>query len=89
VKSYLTEDFIKLFEKLPERIQNRARYAYKQWKENPFRPNLQFKKVHQTKPIYSVRVNIGWRALGFKEDEKIIWFWVGSHESYNKIISQL
>ena len=87
--SHLTESFIKLFDKIPESIKHQARSAYKQWKEDPFRSNLQFKKVHQSKPIYSVRVNIGWRALGYKEGDDIVWFWIGSHESYNKILSQL
>lgn len=86
--SYLDEDFIKCFKKLPERIQIRARQAYQQWKKNPFDPRLQFKKIHDHKPIYSVRVNIGWRALGYKKNNTVLWFWIGSHEDYNKIISQ-
>lgn len=89
MNSYLTDDFIKLFEKLPERIKYQARFAYKEWKENPFLPNLQFKKIHPMKPIYSVRINIGWRAIGYKNDNDMIWFWIGSQENYNKMISQL
>jgi len=89
VNSYLTDDFIKQFGKLPERIQIRSRQAYRQWKENPYDPKFQFKKVHSTKPIYSVRVNIGWRALGYKQNNSILWFWIGSHENYNKLIHQL
>lgn len=89
MNSYLNEDFIKHFGKLPERIKNHARQAYRQWKENPYYPGLQFKRVHRSKPIYSVRVSIGWRALGYKKNNSILWFWIGSHESYNKIISQL
>jgi hypothetical protein len=88
VNSYLDEDFIKYFKKLPERIKVRARKAYRQWKENPFDPWLQFKQVHTSKPIYSVRVNIGWRALGYKKNNTVLWFWIGSHEDYNKIITQ-
>jgi len=88
VNSHLTDDFIKLFKKLPDRIQRLARVSYRQWKENPYQPNLQFKKVHSLKPIYSVRVSLGWRALGFKEGNTVLWFWIGSHESYNKIVAQ-
>jgi hypothetical protein len=79
VNSYLDEDFIKYFKKLPERIQTRSKQVYRQWKENPFAPNLQFKKIHPTKPVYSVRVSI----------HSILWFWIGSHEEYNKMISQV
>ena len=88
MNSYLDEDFIKYFKKLPERIKSRARKAYRQWKKNPFEPGLQFKQVHASKPIYSVRVNIGWRALGYKKNNTVLWFWIGSHEDYNKIITQ-
>jgi len=88
VNSYLDEGFIKCFKKLPERIQNRARQVYQQWKENPFDPRLQFKQVHASKPIYSVRVHIGWRALGLRKNNAVLWFWVGSHEDYNKIITK-
>jgi hypothetical protein len=89
VNSYLDEDFAKCFKKLPERIQIRTKQVYRQWKENPFAPNLQFKQIHPIKPIYSVRVNIGWRALGYKKNNSVFWFWIGSHEEYNKMISQV
>jgi hypothetical protein len=36
-----------------------------------------------------VRVGIGWRALGFREGEAIVWFWIGSHNVYDKLIEQL
>ncbi len=87
--SYLSEDFIKLFRKLPKDVQAGAKNAYRKWKQDPFYSSLQFKKVHPTKPVYSVRVSSGWRAMGFKESDKMLWFWIGSHESYNKLISQL
>jgi len=89
VNSYLSEDFIKFFGKLPKKVQERAKNSYRKWKENPSHPGIQFKKVHPIKPVYSVRVSLGWRALGYKEGDKMLWFWIGSHESYNKLVSQL
>lgn len=89
MKSFTTEKFRKAFEKLPLHIQRKARVSYQFWKENPFHPSLQFKQIHTIKPIYSVRVGIGWRAVGVKGDDEIVWFWIGSHEEYNKLISQL
>jgi hypothetical protein len=84
--SYLTKDFIKCFGKLPNRIQQQARKSYKLWKQNPYHPSLEFKRVHQTRPIYSVRVAIGWRALGRKDGDKVSWFWIGSHAEYDKLV---
>ncbi|MEJ7680003.1 MAG: hypothetical protein WKG06_19525 [Segetibacter sp.] len=50
---------------------------------------LHFKQVHHQQPIYSVRVGLSYRALGIKQEETMIWFWIGSHEDYNKLIVQL
>ncbi len=87
--SHLTDDFRKSFRNLPNRIQQQAKRNYKRWKQNPHHPSLEFKQVHQVKPIYSVRVSIGWRALGLKQGNKITWFWIGSHADYNKLITKL
>jgi len=88
MKSSLTYDFIKRFRKLPSRIQQQARKNYKLWKQNPYHPSLEFKQVHQTRPIYSVRVALGWRAVGLKDGGTISWFWIGSHADYDSIISK-
>lgn len=87
--SHVTEDFVECFETLPERIQRLARKSYKLWKTNPRHPGLEFKKIHIRKPIYSVRIAIGWRALGIISGDAIIWFWIGSHADYDKLISKL
>jgi hypothetical protein len=42
--------------------------------------------VHRSRPIYSVRIGIGWRALGVVERDAIIWFWIGSHAGYDKML---
>ena len=38
--------------------------------------------------IADLVVGIGWRALGVRkaDEEKIVWFWVGSHAEYDKIL---
>ena len=51
-------------------------------------PALQFKQIHPTEPIYSVRINRDYRAVGVKSDREIIWFWIGSHSDYDKLIAQ-
>jgi len=90
VKSEIDKDFIELFNKLPTRIKIKARKNYKLWKENPWHPGLEFKKLKTKEIIYSIRVGIGWRALGvMKNNDTIVWFWIGSHEEYNKLISEL
>jgi hypothetical protein len=74
---------------LPRHIQHRAREAYRFFRENPNHPGLQFKQVHPTRPIYSVRVGLGHRVLGVRQDEAIIWFWIGSHAEYDQLLKNL
>jgi len=45
--------------------------------------------VSQRQPIYSVRVGMGWRALGLLEEETIYWFWIESHAEYDDFIKRL
>jgi hypothetical protein len=86
LKSHLSEDFVSCFRRLPTRIQRLARKNYKLWRENPLHPGLQFKLVGKRIPAYSIRVGIGWRALGLKMDNAMVWFWIGSHAEYQKLL---
>ena len=88
--SHILPSFRKTFRALPKGIQRQAKNAYKVWKKNPFEISLNFKQVHGSKPVYSVRVTLDWRALGVREPKNTVtWFWIGSHEEYNKLIKQL
>lgn len=89
MKSVTSTRFRKAFEKLPKEVQQRASEAYLIWKDNPHHPGLDYKQIHKTQPIFSVRVSLSYRALGVKEGDTMIWFWVGSHEDYNNLIKQL
>jgi len=89
VISQTTEKFRALFALLPVAVKDQARQAYKQFKNDPSHPSLQFKRVHSAKPIYSVRVNIDYRAVGLMQGHEIIWFWIGSHNTYEKLLKKL
>jgi len=39
--------------------------------------------------IYSVRVGLGYRALGAMAGDTVTWFWIGSHAEYDKLLDQL
>ena len=53
-------------------------------KKDPKHPSLRFKKIGK---LWSVRVGIYYRALGIEED--IVWFWIGSHADYDKLLNKL
>ncbi|MEK6714048.1 MAG: hypothetical protein AABY41_07640 [Nitrospirota bacterium] len=87
--SHTTERFRKAFAGLPKQVQHQAKDAYKQFKQNPFSPSLRFKRVHSTKPIYSTRINVEYRAVGIQDENGMIWFWIGAHDDYTKLLSRL
>ena len=87
--SLTTEKFWKAFNKLPDTVQEQAKKAYELWQRDPYHDSLQFKRVHSKKPIYSVRIGIHWRAIGVKENDTLIWFWIGSHADYDKLIDTM
>jgi mRNA-degrading endonuclease RelE of RelBE toxin-antitoxin system len=89
VISHTTSKFRKQIKALPPQVQKQAKEAFKRWLENPRHPSLQFKQIHQTKPIFSARVGLDWRAVGMKTDEKtVIWYWIGSHANYDQLIAK-
>ncbi len=87
--SHPTKRFREAFAELPLHVQRKAGEAYHLWQHNPQHPGLQFKQVHTREPISSVRVGIGWRAVGVKSDDTMVWFWIGSHADYDKLLSKL
>lgn len=87
--SQTTSRFWKSFDVLPLVIQEKTRKAFKLWSEDSNHPSLHFKKIHSTDPIYSVRIDLQHRALGVKEGNTLVWFWIGTHEAYNNLVSEL
>jgi hypothetical protein len=89
VTSRTTERFRRAFRDLPVETQRQARRAYRLFLRDPSHPSLRFKRVHTTKPVYSVRVSLGYRALGVQVEEDMLWFWIGSHADYDAILARL
>jgi hypothetical protein len=88
VRSKTTKRFRKLFGALPEEVQEQARAAYRRFEEDPYHKSLRFKRVHTTLPLYSARVSKGWRAVGQREGDLIVWFWIGSHSAYDQLLAR-
>ena len=87
--SYTTDRFRKAYRRLPEQVREQAREAYRLFRQNPYHPSLRFKQVHPARPIFSARISRDYRVVGVREEDTIIWFWIGSHAEYDKLISRL
>jgi hypothetical protein len=88
VRSRTSASFRKALGSLPPQARAQAQRAYELFHSNPNHPGLRFKPVHPSRPIYSVRIGIHYRALGVLEGDDVIWFWVGSHDEYERLINQ-
>ena len=89
MKSSIIKTFRKCLRGLPLSVQEQAAKAYALWQEDPYHPSLQFKRVSQKQPIYSVRVNINYRALGLLESDRLYWYWIGAHDEYDDLLKRM
>jgi len=86
MRSFTSRRFRESYARLPKQVRLQARRAYQLFKQNPSHPGLNFKKVDGQNSIYSVRVGLGYRALGQVDGSDIIWFWIGAHADYDKLV---
>jgi hypothetical protein len=80
---HATADFWACYNRLPVPIRQQADAAYQLLKADPRHPSLRFKRIGK---LWSVRVGLGYRALGVDGDDGPVWFWIGSHADYDHMI---
>jgi hypothetical protein len=89
VKSHISQSFRKHFAALPSDIREQARAAYRLFRANPRHPGLNFKHVHGSARLVSVRVGRSYRAVGvLQAADEVVWFWIGPHEDYETLLSR-
>lgn len=82
MKSATVPSFWERYNKLDSEIKSKAKKAYRLWAEDHFHPSLRFKCINRSENIWSVRITLGYRALGVMDKGTVTWFWVGSHDEY-------
>jgi len=85
MKHFASKNYWDCYHKLPDKIRQSADRCFLLLKKDPHHRSLHFKKI---KKIWSVRINIAYRSLGVSTPEKdgIVWFWIGNHDQYDKLI---
>jgi len=86
IKSRTTRRFWRLFSDLPLDVQRDAERAYRLFQSNPAHPGLQFKKLEGEDDIYSIRIGLEYRALAVMKKDRVIWYWIGSHDDYDRLV---
>ena len=80
---YAAPDFWTGYRALPESVRKLADRLFELLKSNPDHPSLHLKKVGR---YWSVRVGLHHRAVAVNVADGLLWFWVGTHADYDRLI---
>jgi hypothetical protein len=64
-------------------VQRLADHCYELMKNDPSHPSLHLKKIDR---IWSARVGLHYRVLASDAESELIWFWIGTHADYDKLL---
>ena len=84
MNSHATKKFWDRFHRLPHEVQLIAVKQYRLWKENPDHRSLNFKKL--SNDYWSARVTEDYRAIGVVDSGTIVWFFIGTHAEYDRLL---
>ena len=84
MRSHASKQFWQLYRKLPPRIRRLALKQYRLWVADHRHPSLQFKRVGGG--YWSARITNDYRALGTVVGDTVVWFWVGTHAEYDRLL---
>ena len=85
MKHLATDSFWKCYNALPEVVRTLADDSHRLLESNPRHPSLHLKKVGR---FWSVRIGLHYRALAIQDNVNIIWFWIGSHPEYDRLLGR-
>lgn len=86
MKHSKAREFHKFFDALPKAIQAKANRQFQMLKKDHRHPSMHFKKVAGEGIRWSVRVDANYRALGYELESEIVWYWIGTHSDFDKLL---
>lgn len=86
MKHYANPAFWNAYNKLSDNIRSLADKNFALLKQDPRHPSLHFKQIGR---YWSVRVGLHHRALAVEHEGDLVWFWIGSHSEYDRLIRSL
>ncbi|MBS4028531.1 MAG: hypothetical protein KGZ58_07820 [Ignavibacteriales bacterium] len=84
MKHFASPSFWECYNALPFSIQELADKNFTLLKSNPQHPSLHLKKVEK---YWSVRIGIKYRTVAIEIEKGLLWFWIGTHNDYDKLFS--
>ncbi|MCP4630242.1 MAG: hypothetical protein GY850_43040 [bacterium] len=83
MRHFASPAFWQHYGKLPANIREIADKNFKLLRKDSSHPSLHLKKVSR---YWSVRVGKKYRALAVQIEEGLIWFWIGTHAEYDRLV---
>jgi hypothetical protein len=83
LKHFASPDFWACYSGLPKQVQQLADSSYELLKADPHHPSLHFKKIGKYR---AARVGLHYRSLAVEVENGLLWFWIGSHSEYDKLL---
>ena len=80
---HASPDFWSCYRTLPKEVQELADKSFALLKGNPKHPSLHFKRIDR---FWSARVGLHYRAVAVEAPDGLLWFWIGTHGEYDKIV---
>jgi hypothetical protein len=81
---FASPNFWKCYHALPANIRELADKNFALLQTDPTHPSLNFKKVGRFR---SARVGLQYRALAVEVEDGLLWFWIGDHAEYERLIN--
>jgi hypothetical protein len=83
LKHFASATFWARYDALPESVRSLADKNFALLKADSRHPSLHLKRVAR---FWSVRVGQHYRALGTDVEGGIVWFWIGTHAEYDRVV---
>ena len=85
MKSRAVASFWAGYDRLPGDVRKIANKQYRLWLDNPSHLSIQFKKVGK---YWSARITDDYRTVGVMDGDTVVWFWIGTHAEYDKLLKR-
>ena len=82
-RSHASNEFWDLYNRLARNLQVAADKQFALFRRDPTHPSLHLKPVGE---LWSARINEAYRVLAVREGDIFYWFWIGSHDEYERLI---
>ena len=83
MRHFASPEFWSRYRQLPEGVRKLADKNFALLKANPRHSSIRLKKVGT---VWSARVGLHYRALGEDHPDGILWYWIGPHGTYDRIM---